>query len=293
MPNPHKCKLVIHGGIFTRSTITKERHLEEKFHEALVSIVMPTFDVLCSVGARAAVLHGIRCLEDESLFNAGTGSSLQADGHVRMSAALMDSANRCFAGVINIEAVKNPIDVADLLAKETHTVLAGEHATHYARQHGFAVHNPITAMRQALFEHSVALPPPKMGTVGIVALDTDGVISAGTSTGGIGYEAPGRVGDSATVAGTYASNIAGVSCTGVGEHIVNHGVAVKIVTRVEDGMTLMSSVEKTVQEGKTLGYHFGLISLDAQGHVIVGKTLEDDYAVVYASFDGQTLKAFP
>lgn len=288
MQNPHQCTVVIHGGIFTRTALTKEHHLEEKFHEALVSIVMPTFDVLCAMGARAAVLHGIRGLEDESLFNAGTGSTLQADGHVRMSAALMDSANRCFAGVVNIEAVKNPIDVAELLSKEAHTVLAGEQATHYAREHDFAVHNPITAMRQALFEQS-----QKLGTVGVVALDRDGVISVGTSTGGVGQETPGRVSDSATVAGTYASTVAGVSCAGIGEHIVNHGVAVKIVTRVEDGLTLAAAVEKTVTEGKLLGYRFGLVSLDAQGHVVVSQTLAHDHAMVYASFDGQALRVFP
>jgi L-asparaginase len=280
-------KLVIHGGIFTHRWDLHEHHLEQRIHEALASVIKQAYDVLCSVGARAAVLHGIHWLEDEALFNAGTGASLQADGKVRMSAAIMDSLSNCFAGVINIEEVKNPIDVANLLSKEPYTVLAGELATAYARQHGMALrNNPYCAPEGIVQIH-------KSGTVGAVAIDEEGIICAGTSTGGIGGAIPGRVSDSATVAGTYASAVAGVSCTGCGEQIVNHGAAVKIVTRVQDGMLLQNAVDRTLQEARRLHYRFGVISLDNNGNIVIGKTVEDDYSIVYASYDGQIFKAFP
>jgi len=284
-------KLVIHGGIFTNLKVLTEHHLEQRLHEALASVVKQAYDVLRAIGARAAVLHAIRCLEDEALFNAGTGSSLQADGQIRMSAAIMDNTTHCFAGVINIQEVKNPIDVANLLAKEPYTVLAGEKASEYARQQGIPRYNPLTIRRQALYEKNCL---SKNGTVGAVAIDKSGVICAGTSTGGIGCEVPGRVSDSATVAGTYASSAAGVSCTGLGEHIINHGVAVKIITRVQDGMSLQEAVDKTLNEATLLNYRFGLISLDKSGNIVIGKTtVEENYSVVYASYDGQILKAFP
>ena len=91
----------------------------------------------------------------------------------------------------------------------------------------------------------------KTGTVGVVALDRYGNIVAGTSTGGIGGEIPGRVSDSPTIAGNYANKFAGISATGIGEQIVNLGAAVKIATRVEDGMDLKSAVDKTIHDAKT------------------------------------------
>ncbi len=97
MPN-----LIIHGGLFNLDAIQK-RHIEERFHEALVATVKQGFDVLQSVGARAGVLHTIRMLEDEPMFNAGTGSKMQLDKKIRMSAALIDSQTNCFSGVINIQ----------------------------------------------------------------------------------------------------------------------------------------------------------------------------------------------
>jgi len=295
MKNSSKPKLVIHGGFYSTSSLKKranqsERHLEERYHEALVFIIKQTFDVLYSVGARMAVLHGIRCLEDEPLFNAGTGASLQADGQARMSAALMDSVTGSFASVINIQAVKNPIMVANQLAKEKNTMLAGEFASLYAQQENFSRHETLNEKSFFCDNENICLAD-NIGAVGVVALDANGTICAGTSGGGMGF--PGRVGDSATVAGTYASSFAGVSCTGVGEHIVNHGVAVKIVTRVEEGMSLQQAVEKTQLEAKKHNYYYGMVSLDQQGHIVVSHSLDNDYALVYAYYDGDVLKAFP
>src|SRR5690606_36471374 len=87
-----------------------------------------------------------------------------------------------------------------------------------------------------------------LGTVGCVALDKDGNIAAATSTGGKGFEIPGRVSDSPTVAGNYANSFAGISCTGIGEDIVSGGLAVKIATRVTDGLSLKEAVDRSFGE---------------------------------------------
>jgi L-asparaginase len=284
MPN-----LIIHGGLFNLDAIQK-RHIEERFHEALVATVKQGFDVLQSVGARAGVLHTIRMLEDEPMFNAGTGSKMQLDKKIRMSAALIDSQTNCFSGVINIQQVKNPIEIANLLSREDHHILAAEPATAYARQQGIVEYDPAISDQQIWYEQNCL---QKFSTVGAVALDQNHIICAGTSTGGIGCELAGRVSDSATVAGTYAGTKAGISCTGIGEHIINQAVAAKIVTRVQDGMTLQQAVDKTIDEGREHQYYFGLIGLDVEGNTVVGKTLREDFAIVYASYDGEKLCAFP
>jgi L-asparaginase len=99
------------------------------------------------------------------------------------------------------------------------------------------------------------------------------------------------VSDSATVAGTYASALAGVSCTGRGEHIVNQAAAARIVTRVEDGLSLQEAVTRTIQEGNALQYAYGLISLDREGRIETGKTDWVD-ALFYACHDGNRISTF-
>ena len=130
--------------------------------------------------------------------------------------------------------------------------------------------------------------------MGVVALDSSRKISVGTSTGGIGSEIPSRMSDSSTIAGTYtngtyANLYAGVSGTGIREHIINSGVATKIVTRVEDGYSLKDAVSKSINEGKSKDYHFGAIGISSSGDIIVDKTKDTIY---YASSDGHTLSIF-
>jgi L-asparaginase len=121
-----------------------------------------------------------------------------------------------------------------------------------------------------------------MGTVGCVALDFYGDLAAATSTGGKGFEIPGRVSDSATAAGNYVNVHAGISCTGIGEHIVAGAVAPKIVTRVTDGMTLQAATAKTLYELKPFDGFAGIIGITAKGEVYHADT--HPY-MVWASFD--------
>ncbi len=276
-------KLIIHGGAGALEN-TSER--ADTIRARLREILCETYDTLVAGDAMQAVLYGVRLLEDEPMFNAGKGSRYQADGTIRMSAALMDGNARRFSGVINIQAVQHPIDVAALLLKEEHRVLAGAQAKEYARSKGFDNFDPGTAYR--LQEHQNAVKG-KTGTVGVVALDAQGAIVAGTSTGGVGGEIPGRVSDSATVAGTYATSQVGISATGIGEEIVDYALAARIAARMEDGMSLGEAGTRSIAAAKDAGCSFGFIALDESGAILADKTTE---SIFYAWHDGQTQETF-
>ena len=278
-------QLIIHGG--AGSLEGKLEHAQV-MHDSLCKIWEESFDILQKSTAEETVCHAIRMLEDDPIFNAGTGSKLQADGQVRMSSALMDGTNNRFSGVINVQNIRNPIEAAALLSKEENTVLSGAQATEFCRKNGMDDYNPVTQERLEDYKKRCS---GKHGTVGTVALDNEGHIFAGTSTGGIGYEIPGRVSDCPTVAGTYASTKAGVSCTGIGEQITQQAAAAKIVTRVEDGMPLHEAVTLTMSESNKFSYLYGLISLDSEGHVEVGKTEALD-EVFYAFHDNNRIRTF-
>ena len=259
--------LIIHGGA---GRLEGGGVSPDQSEQALAAIYASAWERLLAEGARAAVVEAVRLLEDDELFNAGTGSKLQRDGQARLSAALMDGRAGRFAGVINIRAVRNPILVAARLLEEDHRVLAGEEALAWARQQGFAPYDPVTPRRLTEYRQKLE---SSSGTVGAVAVDAAGYLCAATSTGGTGFEIPGRVSDSATVAGTYAAPEAGVSCTGIGEQIVSLAVAARVVIRVRDGLSLREAVARTVAEGNALGHHFGLIALDRHGQAVVGETV--------------------
>ena len=278
-------QLIIHGGA---GSLEGKLENAQIMHDSLCKIWEESFDLLQKGTAEETVCHAIRMLEDDPIFNAGTGSKLQADGQVRMSSALMDGTNNRFSGVINVQNIRNPIEAAALLSKEENTVLSGTQATDFCRKNGMDDYNPVTQERLEDYKKRCS---GKHGTVGTVALDNEGHIFAGTSTGGIGYEIPGRVSDCPTVAGTYASTKAGVSCTGIGEQITQQAAAAKIVTRVEDGMPLHDAVTLTMSESNKFSYLFGLISLDSEGHVEVGKTEALD-EVFYAFHDNNRIRTF-
>lgn len=275
--------IIIHGGIKEFENIGGA---EEEIRRALRDIADHAYEELVGNGARAAVLAAVAALEDCELFNAGTGSRIQADGEIRMSASLMDGSKNIFSGVINIQYVKNPILVAAHLAAEKNAVLAGEPATRYARSKGFQSHNPYTAGRMR--EH-LSGDTGLTGTVGAVAIDDAGSIFAATSTGGVGGEIPGRVSDSATVAGNYAAPSVGISCTGAGEEIVNLCVAARIATRKLDGHPLRRIIGDTIAEGRAAGYFFGLIAMDEHGDAVFDQT---QGTTLFATASGEGTKTF-
>lgn len=278
-------KLIIHGGFFSESSTSAATKSAKQ--NALSRIVKESYAYMETHSALETVVFAVSLLEDDDLFNAGIGSQIQSDGKIRMSAALMDGETEKFSGVINVEEVKNPILVAKILMLEDDRVLGGSGATNFARKHNFEVFSTEIPQRRAEFE--AKLEATGTGTVGCVAFDKNGKIAVGTSTGGKGFEIPGRISDSATVAGNYANAFCGVSLTGVGEDIVSGAVATKIVTRVTDGFSLEKAFEKTFNELKPYHGFAGAIAIDKNGDIFH----QDSHpTMVFASYDGVDVQVF-
>ncbi|HEY4618248.1 MAG TPA: isoaspartyl peptidase/L-asparaginase [Flavobacterium sp.] len=278
-------KLIIHGGFFSESSTSQETKIAKQ--NALERIVKDSYHFLKTHSAVETVVYAVSLLEDDALFNAGIGSQIQADGKIRMSAAIMDGETQKFSGVINIEAVQNPVQVAQRLMQYDDRVLGGIGATNFARQNGFGPFS--TEIPQRRKEYEAKLKSLGTGTVGCVAFDQNGKIAVATSTGGKGFEIPGRISDSATVAGNYANEFCGVSLTGVGEDIMSNATASKIVTRVTDGFSLEVAFAKTFNELKAYDGFAGAIAIDHKGNV---HHLDSHPSMVFASFDGDNFEVF-
>ena len=278
-------KLIIHGGFFSESSTNPETKVAKQ--SALERIIKDSYEYLKSHSAVETVVHAVSLLENDELFNAGTGSQIQSDGKIRMSAAIMNGDTQKMSGVINIEEVKNPVQVAQLLMQYDDRVLGGSGATRFARLHGFPAFS--TEIPQRRVEYERKCKAQGTGTVGCVALDSSNKIAAATSTGGKGFEIPGRISDSATVAGNYANAFCGVSLTGVGEDIVSNATAAKIVTRVTDGFSLQDAFSKTFSELKPYDGFAGAIAIDDHGNM----WHQDSHpSMVFASFDGENFEVF-
>lgn len=278
-------KIIIHGGFFSESSTAIETKIAKQ--NAMKDIAMQTFEYLKNHTAYETVIFAVSLLEDNPLFNAGIGSQIQSDGKIRMSAAVMDGSTEKMSGVINIENVQNPIKIAELLMRVDDRILGGEGATNFARNHNFEPFSVEIPQRRA--EYEAKINANGIGTVGCVALDIHGNIAAATSTGGKGFEIPGRISDSATVAGNYANAFCGVSCTGVGEDIVSGAVATKIVTRITDGMPINKAFQKTFDELKPYDGFAGAIAIDTFGNIYH----QDSHpTMVFASFDGENFEVF-
>lgn len=278
-------KLIIHGGFFSEfNTDTATKNAKQ---QSLRRILFDGYEYLKNHSAFETVIYTVSLLEDDPLFNAGIGSQIQSDGKIRMSAAVMDGKSQKMSGVINIENVKNPIKVAERLIDFEDRILGGEVAGDFAKKAGFEIFSTETPERRTEYEKK--MKSLGKGTVGCVAIDKTGKLAAATSTGGKGFEIPGRISDSATVAGNYANSDCAVSCTGVGEDIVSGAVAAKIVTRVTDGMSIQNAFEKTFDELKTFDGFAGAIGIDKNHNFF---HLDSHPKMVFGSYDGLDFEIF-
>jgi L-asparaginase len=278
-------KLLIHGGFFSEFSQSNETKVAKQ--NAMERIAKASFEYLKTHSAVETVVFAVEQLENDSLFNAGVGSQIQNDGVIRMSASLMDGTTKKFSGVINIQEVKNPIRVAENLITVDDRVLGGEGANAYAKSIGVETFSTEIPERRA--EYEAKLAASRLGTVGCVALDNEGKLAAATSTGGKGFEIPGRISDSATVAGNFANDDCAVSCTGVGEDIVSVAVASSIATRVTDGFSIDSAFNKTFSELAKFDGFAGAIGLDKYGNMF---WQESHPKIVFAAYDGVNFTVF-
>ena len=282
--------LLIHGG--AGSAIPRSR--SERIRGHLRRICDEAYAHLASQSAVEMVVQTVARLEDHPLFNAGTGSVLQRDGVARMSASVMDGSRHRFAGVLNIERVRHPVHVAQLLLEEDDRVLSGAGATRFARQHGLPVWDPVTpARRRQWLRRQPAFratgyrrgrgagrrDQDRYDTVSAVALDGIGRLAAATSTGGKGFERIGRVSDSGLPPGNFADARVAVACTGLGEEILEEGLAVRLAQRVHDGLTLARAFALTFRELRERHRRVAAIGVDDQGRWAWAATVPALFAV--------------
>lgn len=212
--------------------------------------------------AEAAVV----ALEDNPVFNAGTGSTLNSRGEVEMDAAIMEARELRAGAVAAVAGIKNPIKLARRVLEDgRHVLLAGEGALAFARENGV----PECPPEQLIVEAERKRWKEKHGTVGCVALDRAGGIAAATSTGGIFGKLPGRVGDSALLGcGTYANDYGGISCTGDGEAIIRIVMAKTAASYLEEDKDAPAAARMAIitLEEFTRGKG-GLIIIDRRGTI--------------------------
>lgn len=233
---------------------------------------------LATRSALEAVAFAVRRLEDDPLFNAGTGSVVQADGVARMSASIMNGVSLRFAGVLNVERVRHPIDLAVALLDEEDRVLAGDGAAQFARTTRRASNVRTIAVSMSRRRRDVR-DGAIHDTVGAVALDRRGHLAAATSTGGKRGQRAGRVSDSGLPVGNYATKDVAISCTGIGEEIIEEGLAVRIAQRVADGASLAQACARTFRELRARKRRVGAIALDRTGSCVMSTTLPMLFAI--------------
>ncbi len=278
--------IIVHGGA---GTIRKEERIP-KVIEGVREAVLAGWRELKKGSALDAVEEAVKALEDNPLFNAGTGSVLTLDGKVEMDAAIMRGKTLEAGAVAGIWGVKNPISVArKVMEKTDHVLLIGEGAVKFARLMGFEEYDPVTderlkqweELRKKLIEKGETrhwkklnelikeYPEVLRSTVGAVAFDGEEVV-AGTSTGGVFLKMFGRVGDTPIIGGgTYANEVAGASCTGLGEVAIKLALAKSATDFVRLGMDAQSASEAAISLAtKYFGKDtMGIIMVDARGNV--------------------------
>ena len=271
--------IVVHGGAGVMSGLSEETR--SQINAKIKESVSEAFLILENGGSSIdAVEKAVTILEDSPLFNAGRGSVYSSDEVQEMDASIMDGKKRLAGAVASVSIVKNPIKLARKVAEETdHVLLVGDGAEAFAKNAG------IEIVDSSYFYHEERLQrvrnlkknvskfykkSDKIGTVGAVALDKMGNISAATSTGGMTNKMPGRVGDSPIIgSGTWAQNgVCGVSSTGHGEYFIKYQVAREVCIRMEYlNQSLSKSSSSIINELADIGGSGGLIAIDSKGNI--------------------------
>ena len=282
-------KLVIHGGAGAMRPAHGDPDHEQRARQGLRDALDAGGAILGTGGSSvAAVEASVRVLEDDPCFNAGRGSTLNAEGIVELDAAIMDGGSRRAGAVAGVRTTRAPVSLARLLMERgPHVLLSYEGADRMAREAGLGqVENRwfMTDERRRQLEELLAKggfdAEVKYGTVGAVAVDASGHVAAATSTGGLTAKQWGRIGDSPLIgAGTYADDRAcAVSATGSGEYFIRAVAAHQLAERMRlAGEGIQVALDGVLEDIRQLGGTGGLIAVAPTGECAWGFTTRAMY----------------
>ncbi len=273
--------LAVHGGTgIPKRELAPEA--EALIRRDLTDALRAGLDKLKGTGGLDGIEAAIRVLEDSPRFNAGKGSVFTKDGRNEMDASIMEGKTKRAGAVAAVTVVKNPIRAARAVMEKTpHVMVVGVGAEKVAKEAGleivdtgyFRTEQRWKELQDYLAKKKAANDPPphhQWGTVGAVAVDKNGSLFAGTSTGGMTGKIPGRLGDSPIIgAGTYADNAGcAVSATGHGEYFIRFHVASDINALMKyKGMTVEAAAKEVIAKKVVpAGGEGGVIALDAKGN---------------------------
>jgi beta-aspartyl-peptidase (threonine type) len=282
MNHKNKIGIAVHGGA-TYGMEYSEQDLT-KYEKGLTEAIEHGYNVLYKGNsALDAVESAVIALEDNPLFNAGCGSSLNDIGDIEMDAAIMEGKYLHSGAVALLQEMKNPVSLAKaVLENSRHVMIGGKAAIDFGLNVGMIPLNKSYFVSEKMYNSfllsqsqgldSTNRNGKKYGTVGAVAVDRNGNLAAATSTGGVTNRQAGRIGDSCIIgAGCYANNkTCAVSATGDGEHIIRHVLAHDISALIEyREMTLQEACEYVIHEKhKTLGGEVGVITIDSSATIV-------------------------
>lgn len=270
-----KIAIVIHGGAGTIRKENMDSLTELAYRTALQEALRVGYEVLERGGSSCdAIQQAIVLMENSPLFNAGKGAVFTAARENELDASIMRGSDLMAGAVAGVKTVKNPILAAwQVLESSPHVMLAGAGAEAFAAEQGLEIVDPEyfrTDRRADQLEQMLKKPEKEFGTVGAVAVDREGNICAGTSTGGMTNKKWGRIGDSPVIgAGTYANNrTCGFSGTGHGEYYIRAAAAHDVSALMEyKGMSVEEAAQTVMNKLDSMGGTGGLIALDRFGRV--------------------------
>ncbi|MFN2262237.1 MAG: isoaspartyl peptidase/L-asparaginase family protein [Psychroflexus sp.] len=285
-----KFAIALHGGAGHITKPNLSDSMQSAYKNKLEEAIRRGHHVLENGGsAMEAVQKTINILENSPLFNAGKGGVLNANGEVEMDASIMNGKTKNAGAVSGVQRIKNPINLArDVMINSPHVMLSGAGAEEFAIDQDYELMDPsyfVTDKSQRALKavqnksnNKVSLTEErfiqneKFGTVGCVAMDQDGNLAAGTSTGGMTNKKWGRIGDSPIIgAGTYANNeTCAISATGHGEYFIRNVVAYDISALMAyKGISLQQAAQQVIQKKLAdLGGEGGIIGIDNKGNMI-------------------------
>ena len=303
-----KIVMVIHGGAGTISKKYMTPEKEQAYNEALTKALAYGYArIKDGDSAIDAVQAAVNVLEDSPLFNAGKGAVFTNAGKNELDASIMDGATLKAGAVAGVSTIKNPIDAARaVMDKSEHVMMVGRGAELFALQNGCDTVSPSYFFTQERWDQlqrtikqeegeraaftdqeirnsriaGISEADAKFGTVGAVALDKQGNLAAGTSTGGMTNKRFGRVGDSPIIgAGTYCNNLtAGISCTGWGEYYIREVAANRVSALIElKELSVIEATKQVIDEIGKMGGDGGIITLNKEGDVAMEFNTEGMY----------------